>query len=128
MNSENILRKVYCWGWHTPAGIWRNILRTKYLFKWTYQRFARGYADCDIWNFDGFLATVISSGLRDLAELHSYPFGFGSHEEWSKWLIETAELFEETYNEDFIITGEEYQQKINKAFDRLKEQFGNLWD
>ena len=126
MNSS--VFQFFPYNWKRPRGFIGNIKYIPRMLKWAKQRIIRGYADCDVWNFDSFLATVISSGLRDLAELHSYPFSFGSHEEWSRWLIETAELFEEAYNEDFIITGEEYQQKINKALDRLREQFGNLWD
>lgn len=125
---SNSLFQFFPYNWKRFHGFIGNLKRIPRMLKWAYQRVMRGYADCDVWNFDGFLAAVIPAGLRELAELHSYPFSFDSHKEWSKWLIETAELFEEVYNEDFIITGEEYQQKINKALDRLKEQFGNLWD
>ncbi len=127
MNSS--VFQFFPYNWKRFHGFIGNIKYFSRMLKWAKQRIMRGYADCDVWNFDNFLAAVIPAGLRDLAELHSYPFDFGSHEEWNKWLIETAELFEEAYNDEvFIITGEEYQQKINKAFDRLKEQFGNLWD
>lgn len=125
--NNNIFR-LFPYDWKRFHGFIGNIKYIPHMFKWAHQRIMRGYADCDVWSFDGFLATVIPAGLRELAQLDSYPFSFGTHEEWNKWLIETAELFEEIYHEDFIILGEEYQQKINMAFDRLKEQFGNLWD
>lgn len=131
MNSENILRKVYCWGWHTPVGIWRNILRTKYLFKWTYQRFVRGYADCDVWNFDSYLLNVIIGGLKGLAEGHSFPHDFACAEDWEDWLNKTAQVFTEAIivEKDFGSTIPTVKKDIIKvALTRLGEYFYDLWD
>ena len=119
------------YSWKRIYGITGNLKQIPRMFKWAYQRVMRGYADCDVWDFDSFLINIIPAALRQLAEGYSYPHEFNSPEEWSKWLIETAELFEQAYEGDFNCLKEEWeerQQKLNKAFDRLKEQFGNLWD
>lgn len=57
---------------------WRRLL-------WRWQRSTRGWADCDVWNLDEYLARVISGSvmaLRDQA--HGYPGyeGAGSMGEW----------------------------------------------
>lgn len=121
----------FSYSWARFHGIVGNIKRIPRMFKWAYQRVIRGYADCDVWDFDCFLANIIPAALRQLAEGYSYPHEFNTPEEWSKWLIETAELFEQAYEGDFLCIKEEWeerQQKLNIAFDRLKEYFGNLWD
>ena len=42
-----------------PQDIYNNI-------KWFIQRGKRGYADCDIWDFDFYLSKIISKGIKDL--------------------------------------------------------------
>lgn len=45
--------------------------------KWFYQRGKRGWADCDVWSFDDYLARVIADGLEHLAKTtHGYPANF----------------------------------------------------
>lgn len=36
--------------------------------KWFFQRAFRGWADCDVWNMDAYLAKVISQMTRNLGE------------------------------------------------------------
>lgn len=120
------------YSWKRIYGITGNLKQIPCMFKWAYQRVMRGYADCDVWSFDCFLAKIIPAGLRQLAEGHSHPLEFKTHEEWSKWLIETAELFENAYDAGpFVFVGEEFEEHeriIKTAFNRLKEYFGDLWD
>lgn len=127
------------YSWARFHGIVGNIKRIPRMFKYAWQRMNRGYADCDVWNFDTYLVSIITSGLRHLAEYgHTYAFEF-TPEEWEHWLKETADMLEEGADDDWWINwdipGETYQKEqerrkllFNEAFDRLKEHFGDLWD
>lgn len=42
--------------------------------KWLWQRAQRGYADCDVWSLDSYLALVITNSVEQLKNTgHSYP-------------------------------------------------------
>ena len=50
-----------------PKNCYRNI-------KWFIQRGKKGYADCDVWDFDNYLSKIISNGLIDLkSQVHGVP-------------------------------------------------------
>ena len=43
----------------------------KYLkrcIKWSCQRIVRGYAECDVWNMDGYLQRLVPDMLQDLKD------------------------------------------------------------
>jgi len=55
-----------------PKDIYNNI-------KWFIQRGKRGYADCDVWDFDSYLSKVISEGIKDLkSQIHGVSSDFAS--------------------------------------------------
>jgi len=102
--------------------------------KWFCQRGWRGYSDCDVWSFDGYLAEIISKGCIHLSKTtHSYPCE-SSPEEWDKTLKEIAKDFEDynkimEHDEGYDkLTREEYDIKVGKMFALLRTNFGNLWD
>ena len=49
--------------WEKPGYIYREII-------WFIQRGKRGYADCDVWDFDSYLSDVIKNGIKQLKEHH----------------------------------------------------------
>jgi hypothetical protein len=60
------LREVYYWFyrlWHNRISQWPKET------KWFIQRGKRGWADCDIWSFDGYLSEVIWKGLKKLQKI-----------------------------------------------------------
>lgn len=127
------------YNWARLHGIIGNIKHIPCIFKYAWQRITRGYADHDVWNFDTYLTSIITSGLRDLAEYgHTFALDF-TPEEWKNWLKETADMLEEGADNDWWtdwnMPGEAYQKEserrellFNEAFDRLKDHFGDLWD
>ncbi len=123
--------------------------------KWFWQRGRRGYADCDVWGFDSYIARMISGGIRNLKDHHhgcpSELWDDGAvNQEWYRWeeiLEEIAQGFEASQkicDMDYFFTGENedglYEHKIDK--ERLEqltkkykrgialfsEYFMNLWD
>lgn len=78
--------------------LWINI---KYFFgnlKFAWQRCVRGYADCDVWNMDTYLAQYIKAVLNHLENKgHGYPLEF-TEEEWKANLVEGQRLANQVLN------------------------------
>jgi hypothetical protein len=108
--------------------IWWNWLeeRPRKLY-WFLQRGWRGYADCDVWDFDYYLAKIITSGLKKLAK-NSHN-AIPTKEEFDK-IIEGFDcamlLVEEPgldHNEKILA-----EQIKNEGFDLFKKYFNYFWD
>jgi hypothetical protein len=119
---------------------------------WFFQRGKRGYADCDIWNFDDYLIDVISHGLRHLKQhkegippeiwkkydkvndLCLEDKELGASEEWNQILDKIIEGFDSAevmLEFGYELEHEEYMEceRIRReGFDLFKEYFFNLWD
>jgi len=90
--------------------------------KWFVQRGRRGYADCDVWNLNNYLAKIIVGGaeqLRDIA--HGFPAEEDmTYEQWQRELTMIAEGFRlYLENDDFV---------PDETWDKFKHRFLNLWD
>lgn len=60
---------------------------------WFFSRAKRGWATCDWWNLDGYLARLLSGALREFAAKGmSHPPDL-SPEEWERRLLKMAEGF-----------------------------------
>ena len=142
MNDMNVFKYAFPYNWKYPAGILKNISRTPRVFKWAWQRINQGVADCDVWNFDSYLTSIIPIALRELAEGVSYPHAFNSAEEWHDLLNEIADEIEfgaadelTWFPENFDCTSNEYmaeKRKREKArrlgFERIAQYLDDLWD
>lgn len=107
--------------------LWEKITAIPKEIKWFIQRGRQGYADCDAWNFDNYLAGVISGGLKDLAKHPiSFPAKFKNATEWKKWLLKMSKLYRRYDDYDFKSTKayNKYMLELSKLFDN----FGSLWD
>ena len=111
---------------------WKRKPRDLYLnVKWFIQRGKRGYSDRDVWNFDYYLAKVISGGSTELADiLHGYP-GDMTPETWEAHLREVAYRFKDYMDDqDGLVYDdpEEYKKKIQEMFTLLASRFPHMWD
>lgn len=80
--------------------------------KFIKERAEKGWSRYDAWDFDVYLAIVISGGLECLAKRHySLPHGYTS-EEWSKKLLYIAECFKQYL--------EEPENQFFEAYDNAK--------
>ena len=85
---------------------WLNPLTHARRVKWLLQRAFRGYADCDLWSFDSYLAGMIPKALYDLRTVkHGIPVGL-TESEWNGKL-------------DLMISGFEAARDINNPPDRV---------
>lgn len=142
MNDKNVFKYAFPYNWKYPFGILKNISRTPKLFKWGWQRINQGVADCDVWNFDSYLTSIIPTALRKLADGHSYPQAFNSAEDWHDILNSIANQIEygaaddlTWFPENYEYTRDEYMAekvKHEKArrlgFERIAEYLDDLWD
>ena len=110
--------------------------------KWFIQRGKRGYADCDLWNFDTYLAKLFKNGLNDFAN-NATGWPDGDYETFEEWIDKIREIAALTdyFNSDNIInwdsslTNESWKEAEEQAyvarsvfFDWMKEHFCALWD
>jgi hypothetical protein len=91
--------------------------------KWLYQRATSGYADCDIWSFDNYLARVISGGLRRLAiTTHGSP-GHMTYLEWQTKLRTMAHCFALYNRLDDLLLKEIKETGRDEAYKRHRDRF-----
>ena len=90
---------------------------------WFLQRGWRGYADCDTWDFDNYLATVIIGGLK---RLKKYPHSCTPTKEEFNIMIKGFET-----NLKMIENPEKYKE-LKPIFDKgmklFHKYFNYLWD
>ena len=138
-NKLSIFRHISPYSWKTFHGALENLSYIPRVFKWGWQRIMRGYADCDIWNFDSFLADLIPAGRRALTTGLSYPMDFKSCDEWHEWLNDTANMFDEGFDDDWWadlnmsieetkVEGARRKEIATEAMRRFVDKFGDLWD
>lgn len=92
--------------------------------KWKWQRWSKGYSDCDLWNLDFFYAEIISKTIREFSkDLYGCPEEL-TMEEWKTILDEIGDGFA-SYRE---LT---YDDILEKKFDRAMilffKYFEGLW-
>lgn len=118
-------------------------IRPEYRMKrWRSQRVRRGFADCDLWNVDSYLLSVIPGMLRLFADgACGYPEQFwsfekgryvanDSYEVWATELKRVADAFDyyaSTYDQ-FKRTPAEDEAMRMKLFVWLGHNIMTIWD
>lgn len=109
--------------------------------KYFIQRGKRGYADCDVWDLDLYLAKVISGSVNRLKEIHHggpyelFDESAEGRETW-KWegvLDQIVEGFQILHScgydgPDGKGFNADNQKKVDTAFTLLRKYWGSLWD
>jgi hypothetical protein len=127
--------KYYCFY------IWWNWLeeRPRKLY-WFLQRGWRGYADCDTWDFDNYLSTIIPQALRQLKKyqtgLPTWRKGKSEKQAKKEWIeiqnkiIEAFELGNKYINANIPpnIWKEKYETQYKEGMNLFRDWFFALWD
>jgi len=95
---------------------------------WFLQRGYRGFGDNDTWDFDHYLATVISQGLKHFKK---YYHGTKPTKKEIDIIIKGFEANLKMINCNFNPKGKDYailQVKFHKAMELLEHYFNYLWD
>ena len=96
--------------------------------KYAKQRITRGFADCDVWDYNSYLKKLFADGLVYLADnLLSYPERYGSAENWKKELKRIAGLVRKLDTEEFD-RPDNYDDIKNEVLDWMRNNFDDLWD
>lgn len=109
--------------------------------KWFIQRGKRGYADCDVWGFDTYLAKIISGGCKQLKEIkHSCPTRIANqypNQSWEKALVQWDGILNKIdraftllnlWEDSGRLPTDEEKREIAKGWFFFKKYFGDLWD
>lgn len=87
--------------------------------KWFFQRGKRGWADCDTWGLDHYLARIMPEMLRYLQEnLHSYP-GYDEASTCGKWYDILEELIEGWEAANRVCDDEYYKQVSGDSIEAI---------
>jgi len=101
--------------------------------KWFFQRGWRGYADCDVWNFDCYFLSIAIPALKMFkSEMSGHPHVL-TYEEWKNIIQEIIDGFEAGEKaRDEIIADENDLKKLNKKFKKATNLFAkwfwHFWD
>ena len=88
-----------------------------YKVKWFIQRGSRGWADCDWWNMDSYLVSIIIPMLKRFrADIHGYPCGL-TEKKWDSLLGEMIEGFEAAKR---VIDDEYYKEVSGDSVEAIK--------
>lgn len=115
--------------------------------KHIYQRARRGYADYDMWNFDGYAAELIAAHLRWVMKYgHGASMHYADNDNWDtpveimvlrrdKEYKEIAEIFEEYAKNGHAIDeqwkndfGGVLDKDLDHALEWFRKHFQSLWD
>jgi hypothetical protein len=104
-----------------------------YRIKWFIQRGYRGYADCDVWSIDSYLAGWLPLALWDLKKHRlGHPGGL-TNKTWGDKLdrmIDAFKIAQKFHNFEYQTPeeGRVAMKQFRKDFDVFKNYFFNLWD
>lgn len=120
--------------WPTER-FWENVTSIPRKIKWFIQRGRRGWADCDLWSLDEYLAQWLPDALLKLKEdVHGWPEGpdCPTFESWQQILVEMADGFKAEQELGEGILDEKERDKINKRKEKglnlFVKYFSALWD
>jgi len=131
--DREIARLVYA-GWLFDVDRWlerHSLLRCYDRIEARWQRSRRGWADEDLWDFDGYLSRVIVDAVRHLAE---FSFGWDqrrwpSHEDWVaelRRLADTLEGVPSPLADDRAVSEDEAEALTDEAFAVLRRLWGDM--
>lgn len=84
----------------------------------THQRYARGYSDIDMWNFDQFLKDIIVAGLTyHIEDCKGFPWTM-ERDEWKDILKEIRREFHKGFEE----------LPSRRAWKLLRRHLPSMWD
>lgn len=94
--GSNVFHPGWYAPWRYPSNWWGNIKLFFRSLKWTWQRAARGFADCDVWNMDSWLLNTLAGALKYFADNHcGWPGDskFPKDEDWTQYLNSMSQKF-----------------------------------
>jgi hypothetical protein len=133
-DMNNAFTEYGLWGWnywYLLTHPWKIVEESYYHTKWFIQRGWRGYADCDVWALDYYLAGWMAAALRVLETTKiGHPCGM-TQKGWRTRLRIMREGFEAAKSMDRIPVKEEYKRlkrKMDRGLCMFAKHYLSLWD
>ncbi len=100
--------------------------------KWFIQRGKRGWADEDTWEFNLYLAKVISGGVKKLKkDTHGFPSCVSAERDWDKILDKIIKTFEDAIlvNDDKLLylPTDEWNEELYAKFVQQAVNTNKMW-
>jgi hypothetical protein len=131
---KNPLREYGLFGWnyaHLLTHPWKIAEESYYHVKWFIQRGHRGYADCDVWNLNYYLAGWMPAAIRRLEMKRlGHPIGMTTAG-WKTRLRIMREGFEAVIATSDFPDAKRYRQlerQMNEGLNMFAKHFLSLWD
>lgn len=121
-----------------------NLIRMAKNLKYAKQRVLRGYADCDVWNLDKFLYSIIKNGLVSLSEISSgYSDKYNDLQSWKDELVRVSKIVDDidmdknidSYYDNGEFSKSKYYEMYAKSeilktelFHWIRVNIDSLWD
>lgn len=127
----------FSWMW------WKNYIKPRNWFRpvlWLYQRATRGYADCDLWSLDSYLAQIMPGALEDLRKTKQGIPHDVTEEQFDRMLGQMAEGFRAAgrildghpyspkHSVEYEAWAKEQQDLFDEGLRLFHERYFNLWD
>ena len=129
----------FIWAWVRIEDTWRN-------FRYSYQRFTKGYSSRDVWEMRDWFIRTAKPMLRELsAKAYNYPEEVGE-DQWRELLLEMADLLEvmdiwddsaarkaagiaenDGSKETYQLISAEVEKAKNRFFFLFNKYFYDLW-
>lgn len=117
--------------WHLVTHPWKLAEEIYYYAKWFIQRGHRGYADCDVWGLDYYLAGWMPEALRRL-EMNKFGHPVGmTRKGWDTRLRIIREGFEAAKEMDELPGADHYKvlkRRMDKGLKMFAAHYLSLWD
>jgi hypothetical protein len=96
--------------------------------RYNWQRARRGWADCDVWSLDSYIARVLSEAVPRLAKGHAYPGRepWETREKWAEYVRDLGARLG-TWNDDTWVDDAAFET-TRAAMEEFGKNFGVFWD
>ena len=114
--------------WWIRYGIWNWLEMLPRRIYWFFQRGFNGFSDQDVWNFDSYLAEVISKGLK---QFRTYYHGEKPSKNELSDIILGFEENLKVMNLDYKYNSKSYkraEERFNKGMELFKKYFNYFYD
>jgi hypothetical protein len=116
--------------WRSRHVRWQMLTRPRpwQRVRYRWQRSKRGWADCDVWSLDSYIARVLSEAVPRLAEGHAYPGRepWETPEKWAQYVRDLGARLG-TWNDDTWVDDAAFET-TRAAMEEFGHEFGVFWD
>jgi hypothetical protein len=96
------------------------------------ERASQGFSEYDWWNFNNYLAWIITAGLEKFkTQGFGFPGNLSGEDEWHREIdimLDGFAAFYEIEDWEFTVDYEAAKARLDKGLEKFSEYFTSLWD